>query len=291
MTQTAEFEEKTFEKYFSQELTQWGTTSYSPGQFAESFLGFDDAFDVPWPILHWRFRHLMPRLWSRLPGISTEEINRLAKQLSSELPYFRLNLFVQYKRPQFVSGNRGKERTDWQCDYYRYLISTDQQKTLEKLHSLSKGRAAVVYASPAFWKSSELFNAHRKRNVISLSNIVSVDKLVGHGRFTYAHAGGVGKAYSKPVEIESTKFENLINEGLKSDGLLFHQHVKNIAKLIKDTLKDDERGKDLLSLARAALGISPEIEPIADTADSFVDALMTIEAFCDVFGVSFYAMG
>lgn len=291
MTQSAEFEEKTYEKYFGHELVRGRLISFSPGQRAENALGFDEAFDVPWHIFLWRFRQLMPRPWSRLSGIDRDEINKLAKDLSDYLPDFRFNLFVQFKRPEYVSGPRGAERADWQCAYYRYLISTDQQKTLERLFSISTGRAAVVYASPALWTKADLFDAAAKRAVIARSNIVSVDKLAGHGRFTYVKPGGHGKAYSEPVDIESPDIDGVIEGGMRQDGLPFNQHIKRAARQIEDAVKDEESAEQLLDLARLAILGDGEVATASASSESFWFALATIEAFSDAFDVSFYAMG
>lgn len=291
MTQTAEFEEKTYEKYFGHELVRGRLISFSPGQRAENALGFDESFYVPWHIFYWRFRHLMRRPWSRLSGIDRDDINKLAKDLSDHLPGFRFNLFVQFKRPEYISGPRGAERADWQSAYYRYLISTDQQKTLERLHSISAGRAAVVYASPALWKKADLFNAAAKKAVISQSNIVSVDKLAGHGRFTYVAPGGHGKAYSEPVDIESPEIEQVMLEGMRQDALPFNQHIKRAARQVEDAVKEDEDAARLLNLARIAILGDGEVGTAGASSESLWFALATIEAFSDAFDVSFYAMG
>lgn len=291
MTQTAEFEEKTYEKYFGHELVRGRLVSFSPGQHAENALGFDEAFHVPWHVLYRRFRHLMPRPWSRLSGIGRDEINRVARDLSHYLPEFRFNLFVQFKRPEYVSGPRGAERADWQCAYYRYLISTNQQRTLERLHSISAGRAAVVYASPALWTKADLFDAAAKRAVISRSNIVSVDKLTGHGRFTYVSPGGHGIAYSEPVDIESLAVEQLVEEGLRQEALPFSQHIKRAALQVEAAVKGDEGAARMLNLARLAILRGDEVETASASLESFWFALATIEAFSDAFDVSFYAMG
>jgi hypothetical protein len=291
MPQTAEFEEKTYEKYFGHELVRGRLISFSPGQRAENLLGFDEAFHVPWHILLRRFRHLMPRPWSRMSGIDRNEINKLAEELSDKLPEFRFNLFVQFKRPEYVSGLRGAERKDWQRAYYRYFISTNQQETLEKLHAIAGGRAAVVYASPALWTTADLFVAAANKEVIRRSNVVSVDKLAGHGRFTYVEPGGHGKAYSDPVHIESPVFDEIIEAGLRQKSLRFNQHIKRAARQIEDAVKEDENAAQLLKLARLALLGDGEVGTDGATSESFWFSLATIEAFSDAFNVSFYAMG
>jgi hypothetical protein len=291
MAQMAEFEEKTYEKYFGQELVRGRPISFSPGQCSENALGFDEAFRVPWFDLHWRFGHLMPNIWSSLSGIDPKDLNRFANDLSGHLPKFKFNLFVQYKRPEFVTGNNAKQRQYWKQSYYRYKLTPQQQNTLEKLHTLSIGRAGVVYASPAFWTDADLFKAAEKRKVISNSNIVSVDKLTGHGRFTYVASGGTGKAFSEPVDIEGLTIQQIIENGLEQKDQPFNQHIKGAAKLIEDALKEDIKDMELLTQARLAIVGGREIKAAIGSPDSFSYALATIEAFKDAFGVTLYAMG
>jgi hypothetical protein len=291
MPKTAEFEEKTYEKYFGYELVRGRRISFSPGQCAENALGFDEAFDVSHSLWIRYFRHLMTNSRSKMPGISHDQMDVLAREFSDALPPFRFNLFVQFKRPQYVFGPNGAERADWQSAYYRYMISTDQQATLERLHSISAGRAAVVYASPALWTKADLFNAAKNRVVISQSNIISVDRLVGHGRFTYVAPGGNGKAYSEPVAIESPAIEQLIQAGMEQEELSFTQHIKRAAQQIEATVENDKKAEKLFNLARLAILGDGEVGPASASSKSLWGALATIEAFSDVFDVSFYAIG
>jgi hypothetical protein len=291
MPKKAEFEEKTYEKYFGHELVHGRRISFSPGQIAESVFGFDEAFDVAHSFWLQYFHYLMTYPRSRMRGLSRDDMEVFAQEFSDDLPPFRFNFFVQFKRPEDVFGPNGAERADWQSAYYRYKISTDQQATLERLHSISAGRAAVVYASPAFWTKADLFNAAKSRVVISQSNIISVDRLVGHGRFTYVAPGGNGKAYSEPVAIESPAIEQLIQAGMKQEELSFTQHIKRAAQKIEAAVEIDKETEKLFNLVRLMILGDSEVGTAGASSKSFWGALATIEAFSDVFDVSFYAIG
>lgn len=236
------------------------------------------------------FRYLVSSLKKKPPGISWREFESIATGLSEDLPRYKFNLFVQFKRPEYVFGSLGAERADWQKAYYRYYIKKDQQNTLERLHCLSAKRAAVVYASPALWTKKDLYGAARAKKVISRSNIVSVDKLAGHGRFTYVAPGGKGKAYSEPVNIKSVAIEQIVEEGMRQDAKPFINHIKLAAIQIENAVKNDKSAAELLNLARLALLGDSEVEAASVSSESLWFALATIEAFSYAFNVSLYAM-
>lgn len=291
MAKTAEFEEKTYEKYFSHELVHGRLISYSPGQAAENVLGFDEAYLVPWHIFYEHFNFLLKPPLSRLAGIDPNELNVLATELGRQLPPLRLNMFVQFKRPEYLSSSRAGEYQHWGCPYYRYKITGHQQAILEKLHSVASDRSIVVYASPAFWKNAALFDAYKKRRIIANSNIVSVDKLSGHGRYTYVSPGGSGTACSAPVRIQSQELESAIAERLTGEEMPLDQHLKVTAYFIERALSDDPDAMQLLEQARAAIiGERDDASKIGRPGD-FLYSLLTIEAFCDAFGVSYHALG
>ena len=157
MTSIAQFEEKTFEKYFGHEVARYANYTYSPGQFGEATLGFDEAFDIPFHRLLWKWHLLYGGHVLRKKGISLSDYNNLLERELRNLPKFKLNLFVQYKRPEYVYFAGADEWPLWEKPYYRYCITDHQQMALVKLSAESSGRAAVVYASPAFWMSDDLF--------------------------------------------------------------------------------------------------------------------------------------
>jgi hypothetical protein len=292
MTKQAEFEEKTFEKYFGHELDRVASVTFSPGQRAEFHLGFDEAFRVPWPILRWRFPHLMPGLWSRMPGVRFGELDEIAMEVSDHLPPFRFNFFAQYKRPQYVAGPRGAERSDWGSPYYRYVITPHQQDALVRLFHASAGRAAVVYASPAFWRNETLFGLAAKRRVISRSNIASVERLVGHGCFTYVSPGGHGKAHSEVEDVDGPGFEEILQQGLEQPAMPFRDYILKTAVQIGRSMEDDGPIRTQVYAAREAIFSMSDADSRGRISpDSFAHALATIEAYCDVLGLGLHAVG
>lgn len=290
MVETAHFEEKTYEKYFGHELVGRFTNSFSPGQRAEFSLGFDEAFDLPWLFLASNFRYLLKSLWRPLSGIGLQDLDHIAEEISKDLPPYRFNFFVQYKRPEYVAGHRGGEWPSWGEPYFRYDLTTHQQEALEKLHVASSGRAAVVYASPAFWTSEELFDAAAKKRVIKKSNIAKAETLAGHGRYSYVSEGGFGVAHSEPKEIRNPTFEELSQSAVDQPEISFRDHMLKAADSIERSL-DDHRSRVTFERAKKAMISTVAAEDVEVPSEGFVSAILTIEAFCDAFAVEFYAVG
>jgi hypothetical protein len=291
MTIVAEFKEKTYEKYFGFELARLTKVTFSPDQCDEAFLGFDDSFFLPLAFLRHRLPHMRRQRWQRMLGLALPELDQIGAEISRRLPPFRLNLFVQYKRPEFVEHFRGKEWACWKNAYFRYDITPHQQRLLANIEQQSHGRASVVYAAAAFWQNSDLYAYSRTENILNQSNIASVGRLKGHSRFSYRSAGCSGKGHSDPVDIESPPIRQIVEDGMRQETLPFNQHIKRAARQIEDALKGDEAAGQLLNLARSSILGYSEPGTVEMTSDSFGYAMATVEAFSDAFDVSFYAMG
>jgi hypothetical protein len=292
MSGLAEFKEKTFEKYFGFELARQTNVTFSPDQCDEEFLGFDDAFLLPWRrdlFSWWPSMRRRRRQW--FSGISIREIDTLAADISKRMPRFKFNLFVQYKRPHFIDHHRGKEWLCWGTPYFRFDITPHQQKLLADLEAQASGRAAIVYASAAFWQNSDLYSHSLRGTVVSNSNIASVARLSGHGRFSYQKPGSFGRAHSDPVDIESRSISQVIEIGLQQAKLPFNRHIKLAALNINKAIAPDEPQAAMLDQVRRLI-LGDEVDAAAEEpADSFVYAVATIVAFSELFDVSYYAMG
>lgn len=280
-----EFKEKTFEKYFSSEIARLTNIMFSPDQCDEFVLGFDDAFLLPIPELMRIAPFMRRRRWSRMRGILVSELNHVGDWISRRLPPFRFNLFVQYKRPDYLKTRGAAQWSDWQQAYYRYRTTPHQQDILEKTEAQSQGRAATIYASPAFWSAADLWTNVEAETIIENSNVASAARLKGHSRYSYVSPGHKGKAHSDTVDIESRPFEELITEGLENDELPLNQHLKKTATLINEVVQDSDSSAILFERAKSAIGVDQFDE------DTIANALGTIEAFSDAFDLSYCAIG
>ncbi len=279
-----EFKEKTYEKYFYGELCRQTQICYSPDQCDEHFLGFDDAFFLPKEFFGGLHRFLRRSKWERRTGIKVADLEHIAKDLSTRMPPFRFNLFVQYKRPQYMTLGTSKEWPYWRAPYYRYNLDAHQQKLLEALDFKADGVAATVYASPSFRTTQDLWQHVEASAVCQYSNIASARLLAGHHRYTYTAPGFRGRGHSEPEDIESVPFAELLGTTGTGRGLSFGEHLSETAVLIKRAV--EELGLE----KRLGQAISAIAAPEVMTSD-LVRSLVTIEAFKDEFGITTYMIG
>jgi hypothetical protein len=148
------FKEKTYEKYLFAELARKTNQCFSPDPCDEAFLGFDDSFDLPLLLLFLMAPHVRERRRHRRSfGVLLSTLAHLPNKVKDNLPEFRLNLFLQYKRPEHMKRSDAAEWSHWGDRYYRYTIEPDQQAALELLDNHAMGRACVLYASAAFHRT------------------------------------------------------------------------------------------------------------------------------------------
>jgi hypothetical protein len=83
--------------------------TFSPDQRDEFLLGIDEAFLLPPPFLMGRLPHMRRRRWARLHRFPLSELDHIGDELSRRLPPFKFNLFVQYKRPEYLSRSSAVE--------------------------------------------------------------------------------------------------------------------------------------------------------------------------------------
>lgn len=280
-----EFKEKTFEKYFGHEIARLTNVTFSPDQCDEALLGFDEAFLVP-EIWFLRFAPYVRRSrLRRLTGVEIDKFNEAGKLHARHLPDFKLNLFVQFKRPTFLRSRGAKEWSDWKQSYYRYEITPHQQEALERLDAQSHGRAAVVYASPAFWQAADLWAHVKNEVVVEQSNIANASKLKGHGHYSYVSPGCVGKGHSETVDIESDALADVIRLSLeRNEPLPLNQHLKKVAAAIIEAVSSSDVASPPFNRVRDATG-RERLDPI-----SLYDAMIIIRTFEEAFEVQYYAL-
>lgn len=273
MVSVAQFEEKTYEKYFGHELAKIAGPTFSPGQVAEGYLGFDEAFFLP--------------SYAHLDGMSLQEIDVLADAYSDLLPDWRFNLFVQYKRPEYVRGHRAAEWSSWGQPYYRYQLVTHQQDALANVAAAAGTRAEVIYAAPAFWRSKTLFEAAGNHSVVSLSNVALATSMQGHSRYSYIAPGKTGVAHSDPENVEAPSIEEILRRGADQEPRPFRAHLEDLARSINAAAGKRKTIQNRLDDARRAILSSAGL-PIEVSQDRAAFSLATVIAFRDTFGTAVY---
>ena len=280
------FKEKTFEKYFGHELARLTNITFSPDQCDEAMLGFDEAFFMP---EEWFFRfgpYIRRRRRGQLTGIEIEEFNKLGKMTASHMPDFRLNLFVQFKRPKYLTTRGAREWSDWKQSYYRYETTPHQQEALERIDAQSYGRAATIYASPAFWQADDLWEHVRNNAVVEHSNMASAAKLKDHDHYSYIEPGYIGKGHSETVDIESDPRQQIIGAGSeRNEPLPLNQHLKKTAAAIIEATSGSDLVTPVFQRVQTAMGFE-DLNP-----NSLYDAMAIIRIFSEAFSVRYYAIG
>jgi len=281
-----EFKEKTYEKYFSGEIARLTNISFSPDQCDENFLGFDEAFLLPFehPFFFAPYVRRSRRL--RRSGIVLREVDHFTDRAVKWMPPFHFNLFVQYKRPEYLQTRGAREWSHWGAAYYRFDITPHQQRLLERLDAASYGRAATVYASPAFWSASDLWQFAPAGQILDNSNIASVGRLTGHDCYTYTGPGHRGIGHSEPEDIVSPSLRETVLAGVeRNESVEAKKHILKTAAIVREAVGGDDETATLLTQAEGPyLTDEPGRSPLAQ-------ALTTLTAFSDAFAISTYMYG
>jgi len=228
----ANFEEKTYESYFNNELDKRSQVYFPLGQVQEGSLGFDaSSFSKNRKL----WRKLGYPFWFN-PHFNGLEIREIADEMEKilekkldNIPQMKANLLFQYKRPEFIKSTSGKEWHHWNKSYYRYDIYKEQQDLLMHIHNTFNSKLHVIYASPSTIDVNKLVRIRKK--ILENSNFAKAIDLQGHHRNTYTSSGTHSIACSEPEQIENINIieyiENISTETIK------HNTIKNKEFIIK----------------------------------------------------------
>ncbi len=201
-----DFEEKTYESYFNNELNSKSSVYFPPGQVLEGVLGFDAASNSKnrqlWKALGYPFW-----FFPRFSGVNlldiASELEQNLEYIINKIPRIKTNILLQYKRPEYITTANGKEWGHWKKEYYRYHVYKEQHEILSKIEQSFGDKALVLYASPAIKSMAELVDLKLKRKIIDNSNFQKASKLNGHSKNTYTRAGHDSIAFSEPEKLEN----------------------------------------------------------------------------------------
>lgn len=201
----AEFEEKEIECSLNGQLGN-GSLLWAPGQVLEKLVGFDVAM---WTVnaVFWAARGfvtppqgaVIAQGWWPVP--STMFNNR-------SLPPFNINLFLQYKRPEFLSRSSASEWTSWNRTYFRFKLMNHQQKALDACAAALGPNGLVAYACPAFYLRADYWQHILNGTLLKNTHFAPAQYLSGHGRYTYIDTTTPGIAHSEPSHVEPLTFLN-----------------------------------------------------------------------------------
>ena len=199
----AEFEEKEYEGPLYNQLEAGCPYVWSPGQVFENHIGIDRASLVS-----------NPRFW-RLVG-HTAPVGAFLNRYNwnfiwrhrgrRPMPGFRLNLFLQAKRPNhYPRAPKHIRAVGMNGPCWSFNVDSGQQAALERVASKLTGKALVAYASPAFHKVQQLYAHQTRATIIENSTFPEVTGLRGHSKWFYniPGAGGIANPDAEPLEGRS----------------------------------------------------------------------------------------
>lgn len=227
----SEFEEKEYEIPLIHQILQTSNNIWSPGQVFEGRLGIDTAILT----IHRDIWNLL-NSGHPLSGVILRDYNfgYIWRKIKSktELPSFKLNLFLQIKRCERLTNRPTKlRRLGLGSPYWRFTITNHQQILLEKLDRKLTNKGIVAYATPAFHLKSELYNFTSSNQLVNNSTFVKVSKLINHHKWVYDSNGSSGYACSKPEKVEGIN----LNEEIK---LLLENNNQDKENYIQENLKE-----------------------------------------------------
>lgn len=288
----AEFEEREYEAPLYNQLERGDPRIWAPGQVFEGHIGIDRALLL---IDDWMFRlHGHP---GYLPGALLPRYDWpqswFRHRTYGRLPNFRLNLFIQAKRPYWsrrppkILRDKGISGLFW-----RFNIDEHQQQALETVASRLKKRALVVYAAPVFHEHSTLFRHTRRGTIAQHSTFPSVAMLQRHEAWNYCAPGAVGVANPDPTNVNepplSDRIASLIEEAPESQG--WRPELKTLAAEIRAALGGEELAET--SRRAASFDLIREIERSANGLEEaeVITAFLTVLAFCNLYTLDWHVL-
>lgn len=286
----AAFEEKEYEAPLYNQLESHPNV-WAPGQVFEAHIGIDRASLVNSP----RFWRLLGRRDPAGVFLNRYDLDFIWRNRARRpLPNFRLNLFIQAKRPKYFKTPpshmraAGMSNRGWCFD-----VNADQQEALEKVAARLGGRAAVVYASPTFHTFSQLYAHTKLGTVIDNSTFPDVSFLTGHSRWYYDVPGGTGMANPNPEFHDGPSLEQIIerlhaNREGESDNAA--EQLRNLSKSVIDALHvGSERNARVAFYFDELRAIQRELQPYEQLGE-LVRPFFEVSAFTGIFNVEWFSV-
>lgn len=206
----ADFEESEYRGPLYNQLERGNHLVWEPGQVFEKHIGIDRASYVTDAYFWGLQRFAAPMSGVVLPDYEWHYIwkNRLKNKI---LPDFKLNLFLQAKRPHAGTRPRGKlKKAGIVSDYWKFEITPHQQVALEQMEKTLSGKAIVCYAAPAFHTQAALYEHTKNQSIVPFSSFPPASTLIGHGAWYYGNGGLSGVANPDFVRMEFESLETRI---------------------------------------------------------------------------------
>lgn len=289
----AEFEEKEFEKPLYNQLENGNNEVWTPGQCFEYYFGIDYAGNI----------HLK-KFWDRFGhkpyGVILNDYNfdfiwktRKKKRM---LPDFRLNLFIQAKRPFLHTGIGNK--SIYNFPYYSFKINDHQQEVLERLVNVLGEHALIVYASPVFGKFKDLYLHTKNGDIIENTSFPTISQLSGHTTWNYYNVDD-GIACSEQEKIHTISIHQLIRNYVeenvnKNDKKQFNSYQEDYFDIYQNL--EFLEGK-IVNMLRQNFSENTQaeffLEQIRDVREIYHYAFRSfaiVKIFCEIFNLDWYVL-
>lgn len=225
METPANFEEKEFESAVNDEFVTIFHPAISPGQVLENWIGFDRALFIPYWHPIWRARFGIE------DHMLLSELNDTLVNLDRAMPHFKVNLFLQYKRPVEVTPKMDSIKYYGESKYFKYNLDLDQAQTLRNLNARLNGSAKIYYCAPAFICRTELHRMQAMRRVRQHSNFTEIGKVKhDHEKITFTESGFKSVGRSDPELFDSENF----NELSDSNSFVFSETFRRTVSILSD---------------------------------------------------------
>lgn len=297
----ADFEESEYRGPLYNQLERGNHLVWEPGQVFEKHIGIDRAAYITDPYF-WGLHGLVAPM-SGVVLLDYDWHYIWKKRLKNKiLPDFKLNLFLQVKRPHAGNRPRGKvKKAGIVGDYWKFEITPHQQVALEQLEKTLNGKSIVCYAAPAFHTQAALYEHTRNQSIVPSSSFPPASALTGHGAWYYDNGGLSGVANPDFVRTEfeplQTRIVSLI-ERAQSRSVNAGESLRDLAEsLVRSTSEVQEPSstdtwfQQLLnrvddhvsSMTELGLGDGEDIQAIMH--------YMQVRAFCNAYRLDWLVIG
>jgi hypothetical protein len=187
---------------------------------------------------------------------------------TKKLPNFLLNVFLQAKRPRYLTTAPAKLKAGGvRGRHWAFTIDDEQQQILEKLEVKFAGKMIVTYAAPVFHTDAHLYKHTINGTVVANSTFPRPSLLKGHKNWHYKVPGASGAGASRVSALDGPSLDALI-ENLGQPSQRDDRGGGGRGGGGPQQPPDDGDGDWTANLARLAAGVQAVLQD-AELADSF----------------------
>lgn len=230
----SDFEEKEYEGPLYNQLEKSTNLLWAPGQCFEEHIGIDRCILIE-----------DQRIWKAM-GINSVPIGAYLprydwgfiwkkRRKKKSLPSFKLNLFIQAKRPYYGNVPKKAKGYCFGTNCYKFDIVEHQQQALEQVASMLKNRAILIYAAAKFHNNGALYKHTRNSTIIQNSTFPEIHKLSGHKSWFY-NSKVDGVAFSEPFIYKAHEPISYIKNLMENSGNSNEDLQTNDLILLRDLI-------------------------------------------------------